>query len=357
MRVTALLDPPQNDQQNEPPPLPAATWRQFVPLILGGLLFAGVGVTLIAFYGGLGVPVLLLATIILAALVNVVRACRDVAGDPFWTRLRELQTDTALREIQREERRHARRAGRGVRGGVRLSGGQISVEHVALMLREGNFSANDYDVLLALDSEANFTHMLQGASIQEVSTLPTYKFKAPIGSSSGRNRAAPAGETAAASDAASASSSSSRPGRAALRRSVATAISSAAIPPAAAATGVGVGVECPREGAAASALASGSSRVPLKRSPSDRDAVSVVASDVVDGVQHRTPRSSPRSSIEPPSASLLECSICLERYSPGDELRMLPCMHSYHDACITPWLMIKATCPVCKGRRARESVL
>lgn len=42
------------------------------------------------------------------------------------------------------------------------------------------------------------------------------------------------------------------------------------------------------------------------------------------------------------------CSICLDEYCNGDELRILPCLHSFHTHCIDSWLHRNATCPVCK---------
>jgi len=32
------------------------------------------------------------------------------------------------------------------------------------------------------------------------------------------------------------------------------------------------------------------------------------------------------------------CSICLEEYLVGDELRILPCKHEFHTSCIDQWL-------------------
>lgn len=41
------------------------------------------------------------------------------------------------------------------------------------------------------------------------------------------------------------------------------------------------------------------------------------------------------------------CSICTEDFFEGAELRLLPCGHVFHLACIDPWLQTRArTCPM-----------
>ena len=42
------------------------------------------------------------------------------------------------------------------------------------------------------------------------------------------------------------------------------------------------------------------------------------------------------------------CSVCLESYRAGDEVRTIPCFHTFHTGCIDPWLASRAECPVCK---------
>ncbi|KAI9673457.1 MAG: hypothetical protein M1817_002919 [Caeruleum heppii] len=79
----------------------------------------------------------------------------------------------------------------------------------------------------------------------------------------------------------------------------------------------------------------------------------------------RVPSSSdqPSSSKEVPEKAPLEdhpdatqpkddglgCSICTEDFVKGEDVRVLPCDHKYHPACIDPWLLnVSGTCPLCR---------
>lgn len=43
------------------------------------------------------------------------------------------------------------------------------------------------------------------------------------------------------------------------------------------------------------------------------------------------------------------CPICVDDFEGGEELRVLPCKHQYHPACIDPWLLNHSTiCPLCR---------
>lgn len=45
----------------------------------------------------------------------------------------------------------------------------------------------------------------------------------------------------------------------------------------------------------------------------------------------------------------LGCSICTEDFTTGEDVRVLPCRHKYHPACIDPWLLnVSGTCPLCR---------
>jgi hypothetical protein len=43
----------------------------------------------------------------------------------------------------------------------------------------------------------------------------------------------------------------------------------------------------------------------------------------------------------------LGCSICTDDFKVGEDVRVLPCNHKYHPACIDPWLVnVSGTCPL-----------
>ncbi|OQR84537.1 hypothetical protein ACHHYP_13277 [Achlya hypogyna] len=48
------------------------------------------------------------------------------------------------------------------------------------------------------------------------------------------------------------------------------------------------------------------------------------------------------------------CAICLEDYRGLDGLTRLPCHHSFHTRCITPWLATNDECPMCRYSLPRD---
>mmetsp|Transcript_63051 Transcript_63051/g.159667 ORF Transcript_63051/g.159667 Transcript_63051/m.159667 type:complete len:110 (+) Transcript_63051:651-980(+) len=50
-----------------------------------------------------------------------------------------------------------------------------------------------------------------------------------------------------------------------------------------------------------------------------------------------------------------QCSVCLERFAQGEELRVLPCFHRFHRECVDRWLRGSQECPVCKHNVMRDA--
>lgn len=68
------------------------------------------------------------------------------------------------------------------------------------------------------------------------------------------------------------------------------------------------------------------------------------------GMGPNTQAESIKSGQEPVAADgELGCSICTEDFTTGEDVRVLPCKHKYHPACIDPWLLnVSGTCPLCR---------
>lgn len=47
---------------------------------------------------------------------------------------------------------------------------------------------------------------------------------------------------------------------------------------------------------------------------------------------------------------LIQCSVCLEDFLVGNEVKQMPCKHKFHGDCIKPWLDLHSSCPVCRYR-------
>ncbi|KAI3657260.1 hypothetical protein MP638_005271 [Amoeboaphelidium occidentale] len=45
-----------------------------------------------------------------------------------------------------------------------------------------------------------------------------------------------------------------------------------------------------------------------------------------------------------------QCSICLQEYEPGEDLRQLNCKHHFHSQCLDDWLRLEARCPLCNRK-------
>ncbi|ELQ40024.1 hypothetical protein MCOR02_010962 [Pyricularia oryzae] len=51
----------------------------------------------------------------------------------------------------------------------------------------------------------------------------------------------------------------------------------------------------------------------------------------------------------------VECTICMDDLSLGDEATVLPCKHFFHGECVTIWLKEHNTCPICRTPMEQRS--
>ncbi|KAK6741145.1 hypothetical protein RB195_009166 [Necator americanus] len=54
------------------------------------------------------------------------------------------------------------------------------------------------------------------------------------------------------------------------------------------------------------------------------------------------------TSVANTAGSQERCSICLDEYAEGTELRVLFCGHEFHPKCVDPWLLSNRRCPLCQ---------
>ncbi|XP_039057900.1 uncharacterized protein LOC120201342 [Hibiscus syriacus] len=61
-------------------------------------------------------------------------------------------------------------------------------------------------------------------------------------------------------------------------------------------------------------------------------------------------RSHPKVNAAECMDAVEQCHICLAEYEEGDQIRVLPCQHEFHMACVDKWLKeIHGVCPLCRG--------
>lgn len=49
-----------------------------------------------------------------------------------------------------------------------------------------------------------------------------------------------------------------------------------------------------------------------------------------------------------------QCAICQECYLVKEKYIILPCLHRFHNECVSQWFERKNTCPICKRRVTDE---
>lgn len=49
-------------------------------------------------------------------------------------------------------------------------------------------------------------------------------------------------------------------------------------------------------------------------------------------------------------ADVDSCAVCMDRFRSGESGERIPCGHVYHEGCITVWLSVSDSCPLCRCR-------
>jgi hypothetical protein len=309
--------------------------RRYLPGIYATIAASAVATLLLVFLAHDRVaPILFAVTVCMSLLVQCIRAVSDLLNDP-----------RSAGYLQAEGRTRRASSGPGAEGRIPVIGRRVIMVnsndaaflgHVNLMMSDRDFTSNDYERLLALDDAPSATSALAGAAAEELSVLPSYVFKPArrresvgTGSADGTAAAAPvppqttqrarAEAAAAAAQARAAGASASTIRRASSRAALAADGAPLAATPTATATNGGDSSKSTTGGSGGAGSATAETRT--------------VGPDADSGY----------------SSSNCTCSICLEQYQEGEHLRMLPCMHAFHMDCVDTWLVVRATCPVCKS--------
>ncbi|KAK8199834.1 uncharacterized protein BKA78DRAFT_348794 [Phyllosticta capitalensis] len=68
-----------------------------------------------------------------------------------------------------------------------------------------------------------------------------------------------------------------------------------------------------------------------------------------DGIAAATPAASAENLGNTGGDVYTGCTICTDEFEPGEDIRVLPCDHRFHPACVDPWLLnVSGTCPLCR---------
>ena len=91
------------------------------------------------------------------------------------------------------------------------------------------------------------------------------------------------------------------------------------------------------------------SSINVIRIPFGQESNPPISQDIINKLKHfKMVKEFYKNSIEEEKFEFPKCTICLMEISEGTEVILLPCDHIFHEKCITKWLMLHSTCPLCR---------
>jgi len=91
------------------------------------------------------------------------------------------------------------------------------------------------------------------------------------------------------------------------------------------------------------------SSINVVRIPFEQENNSQTSQDIINKLKHfKMEKGFYKKNIEEDKFEFPKCTICLMEISEGTEVILLPCDHIFHEKCITKWVKIHTTCPLCR---------
>lgn len=75
---------------------------------------------------------------------------------------------------------------------------------------------------------------------------------------------------------------------------------------------------------------------------------SLSQSEISEEIELLTPEEMKLLPKQKVGCSSSSCTVCFEKYSKGQVIRVLPCGHKFHYKCLKPWLKTSVHCPLCR---------
>lgn len=91
------------------------------------------------------------------------------------------------------------------------------------------------------------------------------------------------------------------------------------------------------------------SSINVVRIPFEEESNPPTSQDIINKLKHfKMEKEFYKKNIEEDKFEFPKCTICLMELSEGTDVILLPCEHIFHEKCITKWLKVHNTCPLCR---------